>query len=128
MIDKGLRDKGFTWNPSNCECDCDNLCYVGEYLDYKNFRCRKKLSDKLLEKCAETFEEMKRASENKHKNKCSSCILYIVLFLVILTINGRIAISFVWYKHMNGNKENVSKYDYVYQVKNYQNKWEKSNK
>ena len=23
-------------NPSNCECECDRSCDVGEYLDYKN--------------------------------------------------------------------------------------------
>ena len=29
-------DKGFIWNPSNCECECDKSCDVGEYLDYEN--------------------------------------------------------------------------------------------
>ena len=28
-------DKGFIWNPSNCEYGCDKACDVGEYLDYK---------------------------------------------------------------------------------------------
>ena len=23
LIEKGSCDKGFTWNPSNCECECD---------------------------------------------------------------------------------------------------------
>ena len=32
LIDKGLWDKGFMWNPSNCECECDKACNVGEYL------------------------------------------------------------------------------------------------
>ena len=32
LIDKGMCDKGFTRNPSNCECD--KSCDVGEYLDY----------------------------------------------------------------------------------------------
>ena len=43
-------DKVFIWNPSNCECDCDKICTVGEYLDYKNCKCRKRLIDKLVEK------------------------------------------------------------------------------
>ena len=42
LIDKGTCDKGFIWNSSNCECECDKLCDIGEYLDYKNCRCRKK--------------------------------------------------------------------------------------
>ena len=72
LIDKGVCDKGYIWNPSNCECECDKSCSVGEYLDYKNCRCRKKLSDKLVEECAETVEEVKIAGKNEHKNKCSS--------------------------------------------------------
>ena len=41
LIDKGMCDKGFIWNPSNCECECDKSCDIGEYLDYKNCKCRK---------------------------------------------------------------------------------------
>ena len=29
---------------------------VGEYLDYKNFKCRKKLTDKLVEECSENID------------------------------------------------------------------------
>ena len=42
LIDKGICGKGFIWNPSNCECECDKTCDVGKYLDYKNCKCRKK--------------------------------------------------------------------------------------
>ena len=35
LIDKGVCDKRFIWNPSNCECECDKACAVGEYLDYE---------------------------------------------------------------------------------------------
>ena len=49
LIDKGVFDEGFIWNPSNCECECNKSCDVGEYLDYKNSKCRKKLADKLVE-------------------------------------------------------------------------------
>ena len=49
LIDKGVCDKGSIWNPSNCECECDKSCDVGEYLDYENCKCRKKLADKLVE-------------------------------------------------------------------------------
>ena len=34
-------DKGFIWNPSNCECECDKVCDVGEYLGYENCKCRR---------------------------------------------------------------------------------------
>ena len=48
-IVKGICDKGFIWNPSNCEYKCDKSCNIGEYLDYENCKCRKKLVDKLIE-------------------------------------------------------------------------------
>ena len=53
LIDKGICDKRFIWNPSNYECECDKSCGIGEYLDYKNCKCRKKLMNvlKLLKKC-----------------------------------------------------------------------------
>ena len=49
MIDKGSCDKGFIWNPSNCECECHKSCDIGECLDYENCECRKKLVDKLVQ-------------------------------------------------------------------------------
>ena len=115
MIDKSVCDTGYIWNPSNCECD--KSCDVRQYLDYENCKCRKRLVDKLVEECNEIVEEVKIVSENK--NKCSSCILHIVLFLIFFTINVIIATYFVYYKYINHNKEHISKYDYVYQSKNY---------
>ena len=61
MIDKGVCDKGFIWNPSNCECECDKSCDIGEYLDYENCKYKKRLVDKLVEKCTETVKEVKLA-------------------------------------------------------------------
>ena len=31
LTDKGVCDKEFIWNPSNCECECDKSGDVGEY-------------------------------------------------------------------------------------------------
>ena len=104
LIDKGVCDEGFIWNPSNFECD--KSCDVGEYLDYKNCKCWKKLVDKLTEECTENIDEVEIASENRHKKKCSSCTLYIVLFSIIFTINIGIAAYFVYYKYVNGDKKN----------------------
>ena len=89
--------EGYILNPSNCECECDKSCDVGEYLDYKSCKCRKKLADKLLEECTQNIDEVKIASENEHKNKCSSCILYIVLLSIIFAIDIGIDAYFVWF-------------------------------
>ena len=70
-----------------------------------NCKCRKKLADKLVKECTENIDEVKITSKNEHKNKYSSCILYI----------GTGA-YFVYYKYMNRDKETASRYDYVYQT------------
>ena len=49
-------DKGFIWDPSNCDCGYDKSCDVGEYLDYKNCQCRNKLGDKLFEECIKNID------------------------------------------------------------------------
>ena len=52
-------DKGFISNLSNCGCECDKSCDIGEYLDYENCKCRKRLIDKLIEECSENIDENK---------------------------------------------------------------------
>ena len=93
--------------------NCDKACDVGEYLDYENCKCRKSLVDKLVDECDENIDEEIKILD---KNKCKTCILYIVLFSIFFTINVEISAYFVYYKYMSQNKENVSKYDYSYQT------------
>ena len=116
LIDKGICDKGFIWNPSNCECECDKSCDVGEYLDYKNCKCTKRLVDKLVEECNKNIKETSLVKIISTKCKHNSCILYIVLLSIVFTINVGIAAYFVYYKYLNRNKENVPRHDYVYQA------------
>ena len=82
LIHKGVCDKGCAWNPSNCECECDKSCDVGEYLEYENSKCRKRLVDKLADECDETIKEVKPAvitlAENENSYKCSSCSVFCV--------------------------------------------------
>ena len=99
MIDKGVCDKGFIWDPSNCECECYKFCNFSEYLEYKNCKCKKRSVDKLVEcssaeEYAENIDEKRlieiNSSEcNSVENKCkhNSCTLYIALFLIIFTAN-----------------------------------------
>ena len=76
------------------------------------------LIDKLVDECTETIDEEVKILD-KNEDKCSSCILHIVLFSIFFTIDTGIAIYFIYYKYINHNEENVSVYDYVYQRKNY---------
>ena len=57
LIDKGICNKGFIWNPSNCNCECDKSCDVGEYLDYKNCKCRRKIVGSLGGECSKNIDE-----------------------------------------------------------------------
>ena len=86
MIDKSICDKGFIWNPSNYKCECDKSCDIGEYLDYSNCKCRKRLVDKLVEECIKSIDEVEITEITQDENKYSSCTIYIVLFSIIFTI------------------------------------------
>ena len=89
-------DRGFIWNPSNYECECDKLCDVEEYLDYKSCKCRNKLIDKLVEECSKNIDgnqmlydetldviSLNTVPLNVYKNVCDSCTIYIVLFAIL---------------------------------------------
>ena len=40
LIGKRICDKGFIWNPRDCDSECNKSCNVSEYLDYE--KCGKK--------------------------------------------------------------------------------------
>ena len=70
--------KDFIWNLSNCECQCDKSCDVGEYLDYENGKHRKQLVEKLVEECTENIDDVIIAGMAlfEHRNDCkSSCTI-----------------------------------------------------
>ena len=56
LIAKGTCNIGYVWN---CEYECDKSCSIGEYLDYLNCKCKKKLVDPLVEECTENINEPK---------------------------------------------------------------------
>ena len=105
----------------NCECEWNKSCNVGEYLDYENCKCRKRLVDKLMEECNENIDEAKwtEIALFEHKNEC---VCYYTVFIVLIVIALTISIgvgAYFTYKYINHNKENVSIYDYIYRAKNY---------
>ena len=105
-------DKAYIWNPRNCECECDKSCDVGEYLGYKNCKCRKELVNKLIEECSENIDGNKMLHNetldviplNDYKKVCNSCTIYIILFSVLFITSIRISIVFIyfqWYSKKN---------------------------
>ena len=101
LTDKGVCDKGFIWNSSNCEWEWDKFCDIDEYIDYSNCKCRKNLVDKLIEECPESIDKVEiteiTQAENEQKNKPSSCTLYIVLFSIFFKISIGIATYFAYF-------------------------------
>ena len=110
-------DKGFIWNPSNCECECDKSSDIGKYLDYKNCKCRKRIIDKLVEECSENIYENKNETLdiillnaiplNVYKKVCNSCMVYIVLFVLFLITSICICSVFICF-HWYLKKDNIS--------------------
>ena len=100
MIDKGSCDNRFIWDTSICECECDKSCGVGEYLDYENCKCRKKLIHKLVEKCSEDIngnEMIYNASLNDYGRVCNFCIIYIALLAIFFIIIKGISSAFFYF-------------------------------
>ena len=82
---------------------------------------KERLVNKLVGECNETIHEVKlikiTLAESENRYKCNSCILYIALFSIFFTINVGIGAYFVYYKYVNRNNKDVSRYyDYVYHV------------
>ena len=104
MIHKGVCDKEFIWNSSNCEYDFDKSCDVGEYLDYENVTAGKKIVETLIEECTEIIDEVKInwMASFECKNDCKSlCRIYAVLIAVVFTISVGIDTYYIYYKYMN---------------------------
>ena len=90
-------------------------------MDYEDCKCRKKLVDKLVEECAENTDEAKLTGIAlfEHENQCV-CFYTVCIFLGVIALTIWIGIgAYFTYKYINRNKENVSKYDYVYHAKKY---------
>ena len=119
LIDKGICDKGFILNPSDCECECDKSRDIGEYLDYKNCKCRKKIIDKLVGECTENIDENEMLynetldiiSSSDNDKTSNSCIVYVVLFSVFLIINISMAIYIYLFIYLKNRSTNPYYFD-----------------
>ena len=113
LIDKGICDKEFIWNPSNCECECDKSCDIGEYLDYKNCKCRNKIVDKLVEECRENINGNKMVYNETlnaiplNAKACDFCTISTVLFFIFLIISIIISSVFIYF-HWYLKKNNIN--------------------
>ena len=118
-------DKRFIWNPSNCNCECDKSCEIGEYLDYKNCKCRRKIVGELVEEYSENIDENEMIYETLLVKECNkniskilstssnnSCRPYVVLFIVFLIIGIIISSVFVYFYLYSRSKKVFQAYYY----------------
>ena len=86
LASKLVCDKVYIWNPSTCSCESDRYCETGQYLDYKNCVCRKKVIDDLIEQCTSIVDmDIKNNTLSKKSDESSSNI-YFVLFIVFFSV------------------------------------------
>ena len=83
LVNKSNCNKGYSWNPSNCQCECDKSCGIGEYLDYKSCTCKNSIIDELIDECTNPVE---KNSDILVTPSNSSDTIYFGLFIVFLVL------------------------------------------
>ena len=86
--------KGYMWNPSINECQCDRWCKPGQYLDHKNCVCKNKLIGRVIEECTIVINE---TMINNNKDNISNNNPYLILFIVFLIGFIVFLIGFIYY-------------------------------
>ena len=101
------------------------MCNTGQYLDYLDCKCKKKIIDLIVEKCIKYDDDddktrlvnknvTKNDNQTKKVNKTvkNSCQVYIVLTIVSIVISTVYTIFFVYYNwFLIKNKDLFSKYN-----------------
>ena len=99
--------KGYTWNPSTCECQCDMWCKPGQYLDQKNCICKHKLIGKIIEECTSIINETMTNNKDNINNNSTIRNIFIGLFSVLLFVGivyFCVFAYFKWFKNNNKKK------------------------
>ena len=82
--------KGYTWNPSTSECQCDMWCKPGQYLYHKNCVCKNKLVGRLISECTSIINETMMNNNNYDNNNYNdyNAITYVFtgLFSLLLLV------------------------------------------
>ena len=102
--------KGYTWNPSNCECQCDTWCKPGQYLDHKNCIWKNKLIGRVIEECTSIINETMINNKNNIDNSNTIANIFIGLFSVLLFVGIVCFCVFACFKWIKGKKLFKNKY------------------
>ena len=88
--------KGYMWNPSTCERQCDIWCKPGQYLDHKNCASKNKLIGRVTEECTSVINETMINNKDSGNNNT-----YLILFIVFLIGFIVFLIGFIYYYYRN---------------------------
>ena len=78
--------KGYMWNPSTFECQCDMWCKPGQHLDHKNCICKNKLIGRVIEECTSIINETMMNNNNCDNNNDYNAITYVFIGLLSLLL------------------------------------------
>ena len=98
--------KGYTWNPSTCECQCDTWCKPEQYLDHKNFVCKNKYVGRLIEECTSVINETLMNNNNYYNDNDYdyNTIIYVSIgFFLLAIICFCVFAYFKWFKNKYTN-------------------------
>ena len=102
--------KGYMWNPSICEYQCDKWCKQGQYLDHKNCVCKNKLIGRVIEEYTSVINE---TMINNNKDNTTNNNTYLILFIVLLIGFIVFLIRFIY--HCRGSNFDRKKLkDFIY--------------
>ena len=84
--------KGYMWNPSTNECQCDMWWKPGQYLDHKNCVRKNKLIRRVTEECTSVINE----TMINNKDNITNNNTYLILFIVFLVLFIVFLIGFIY--------------------------------
>ena len=91
--------KGYMWNTSTCECQCDMWCKPGQYLDHKN-----KLVGRIIGECTSLINETIMNNKTNIVNDDTITNIFIGLFSVVMFIGIVCFGVFAYFKWIKGKK------------------------
>ena len=96
--------KGYTWNPSTCECQCDMWCKPGQYFDHKNCICKNKLIGRIIGESTSIINETMINNRDNIANDDTITYIFIGLFSLLLFIGIVCFCVFTYFKWIKGKK------------------------
>ena len=103
-------DKGYTWNPTTFECQCDMWCKPGQYLDHKNCVCKNKLVGRVVAECTSVINETMINNNDNINNNNTITNIFVGLFSVVMFAVIVFFCVFTYFKWFKGKKLLKNKY------------------